>query len=389
MNGQPSNRGRHVAVTAVVALFVMAALAAAAEDAIDWKRARRLYDRSQAGEVLPDDDQAYLERARKERGKRMQQQAAEPRDKTGLVPLNELTEKPYKDQDGGLYGAGSNVPPAEHAAAAAREAAAIVPRNAQGEPAEDGKIVLVSIGMSNTSQEFGAFVRLAADDPQKAGNVVLVNAAQGGRDASSWTDPEGGKSEQRQSVWAVLDERLEAAGVTPQQVQAAWVKHARAMPANLGEFPAHARQLQQDIAKCLTTARKRYPNLRIAYVSSRIYAGYANTALNPEPYAYESAFSVRWLIQDQVKGEPALNYAAERGDVKAPLILWGPYLWADGVSPRQSDGLLYKREDLGDDGTHPSGSGQRKVAGMLLKFFKTEATARPWFAKPEPEATKE
>jgi hypothetical protein len=62
--------------------------------------------------------------------------------------------------------------------------------------------------------------------------------------------------------------------------------------------------------------------------------------------------------------------------VKAPLLLWGPYLWADGVTPRQ-DGLAWLRTDLGD--VHPSESGKKKVAELLLKFFKNDPYARPWF----------
>ena len=46
-------------------------------------------------------------------------------------------------------------------------------------------------------------------------------------------------------------------------------------------------------------AKQKWPNVRIAYVSSRIYAGYANTGLNPEPYAYEGAFAMRWVIEDR------------------------------------------------------------------------------------------
>jgi hypothetical protein len=129
----------------------------------------------------------------------------------------------------------------------------------------------------------------------------------------------------------------------------------------------------------LNRLKARYPNLRLAYLSSRIYAGYATTALNAEPYAYESAFAVRWLIQAQIKGDPRLNYLPERGEVKAPLLLWGPYLWGDGVRPRKADGLVWRREDLGPDGTHPSDSGRQKVAELLLAFFKTDPTARPWF----------
>jgi hypothetical protein len=33
------------------------------------------------------------------------------------------------------------------------------------------------------------------------------------------------------------------------------------------------------------------------------------------------------------------------------------------------------------DGTHPSAAGQRKVAGMLVDFLKSDTTARPWFVR--------
>ena len=55
------------------------------------------------------------------------------------------------------------------------------------------------------------------------------------------------------------------------------------------------------------------------------------------------------------------------------------YLWADGVTPRQSGGLAWKREDLGGDGTHPSQSGRDKVAKLLLSFFKNDPLARSWW----------
>jgi hypothetical protein len=32
-----------------------------------------------------------------------------------------------------------------------------------------------------------------------------------------------------------------------------------------------------------------------------------------------------------------------------------------------------------NDGTHPSPSGQQKVAALLWKFFTTDATAKSWF----------
>ena len=67
--------------------------------------------------------------------------------------------------------------------------------------------------------------------------------------------------------------------------------------------------------------------------------------------------------------------------MKSPLLLWGPYLWADGVKGRKADGLVWKREDLAGDGTHPGEGGRRKVAELLLRFFKTDPTAKDWFLK--------
>ena len=117
------------------------------------------------------------------------------------------------------------------------------------------------------------------------------------------------------------------------------------------------------------------PNPQLVFVSSRSYAGYAITGLNPEPYAYESAFAVRWLIQDQINGSESLSYSAG----KAPLLLWGPYLWADAEKGRQADDLTYLSSDYRDDGTHPSETGRQNIAEQLLRFFNTNLATKSWF----------
>jgi hypothetical protein len=289
-------------------------------------------------------------------------------DRVGLRPLTEMSaDDKYKGEDGGLYGSGRNEPPEAHAKLAAKEAAKIVPLNADGKPSANGKIVLVSISMSNATQEFSLFKRLADADAAKSPRVTIVDCAQGGQAMAQWVDSKG-------RAWTEADRRIDAARISPKQVQVAWIKLANVGPT--GELTEHGKKLQKDTLAVLHNAKERFPNLRIAYLGSRIYAGDATTRLNPEPYAYESAFVVRWLIQDQIKGDAAL------GLDKSPLLLWGPYLWADGTTPRKSDGLIWERGDLGGDGTHPSDSGRRKVAEMLLKFFKTDPTAKGWFAKP-------
>jgi hypothetical protein len=117
----------------------------------------------------------------------------------------------------------------------------------------------------------------------------------------------------------------------------------------------------------------------VTYLSSRTYAGYATSPLNPEPHAYENGFAVKWIIADQLAGKPEMNYDPAKGAVRAPWVAWGPYIWADGVKASKS-GLSYVREDYTEtDGTHPTPSGRMKVATRLMDFMKTDPTTRTWF----------
>ena len=84
------------------------------------------------------------------------------------------------------------------------------------------------------------------------------------------------------------------------------------------------------------------------------------------------------MIEKQINGDIELNFDPLRGDVKAPYLAWGPYLWADGTNPR-SDGLVWTVEDLTEDCTHPADSGKDKVARQLLAFLKSDPAAQGWF----------
>jgi hypothetical protein len=288
----------------------------------------------------------------------------------GLVPITALGTALYKGEPGGLYPGLLNVRPAGHEAAGLAEAAAVEPRDAQGQPdPAHGRIVLLTLGMSNTSLESNALATLAGADPQRNPRVIVINGAQGGQTAALISDPAAG-------FWTVVDDRLTQRGLTPLQVQAVWLKEANANPTQ--PFPVHADTLYAQLRRIVRTVRERYPNARLCYCSSRIYAGYATTTLNPEPYAYESAFAVRRLIAAQIGGDLALGFDPTRGPVAAPWLCWGPYLWADGLLPR-GDGLTWQCLEFIDDGTHPSALGAQKVAQSLLDFFKTDATAAPWF----------
>jgi hypothetical protein len=172
-------------------LTMMAVAMALANQPIDWQRAQELLRRERQGQTLNEQDRAYLERAKQQRRKEAQANQAPPaRERTGLVPLTEMGEGLYKEQAGGLYGQGRNVPPASHLKAAQAQTALIVPRDAQGNPSDTGKIVLISQGMSNTTQEFSVFKKIAEADPNISPRVVIVDCAQGGMAAHQWAYPE-------------------------------------------------------------------------------------------------------------------------------------------------------------------------------------------------------
>jgi len=291
------------------------------------------------------------------------------RTSTGLIPLSDMGARNYNGQAGGLYPGGDNARPASHETAGLERVRSIGPLDRDGMPSTAGRYAFVSIGMSNTTQEFSAFKTLADADGGKDPSLVIVDGAQGGQTAALWSSPGC-------ACWTVLDDRLAKAGLTARQVAVAWIKLADAGPTS--GWPQYALQLKDETATVVQMLKTRFPNLQLAYLSSRIYAGYATTALNPEPYAYESGFSVRWVIEDQLRGLPTLNYDPGRGPVNAPWLAWGPYLWADGLSPR-TDGLTWACSELQQDGTHPSSTGQRKVADLLLMFLRTDSTAREWY----------
>jgi hypothetical protein len=305
-------------------------------------------------------------------------------DLTKLKPLSDMTrDDEYKGYKGGLYPDSKQERPAAHEEAGLALAKQVQPLDADGKPSPDGKIVLLSIGMSNTNQAFAGFMRVARGDRAINPKVVLVNGAQGGMTAFLIQNEDGGRrylkgkqKGERIGYWDEVDNILKAAGVTRAQVQAAWIKQADAGPTQ--GFPKYAQTLQAELAKIVQLLHKRFPNLKLVYLSSRTYAGWAKTRLNPEPYAYESGFSVKWLIEQQIKGDPSLNFDPAKGDVKAPWLSWGPYLWAK--DSKRGDGFSYEERDFSaSDGTHESQPGQEKIGSALLGFFKTDTTAKVWF----------
>lgn len=352
---------------------VLQAQSSANKAPIDWNKAKELYRRSQQGGNLSPEEQAYLDRAKEVRrrggspdGGGRSAPGNQRKAPEHLTPLSDMSAGDrYEGVDGGLYGGGLNTPPPALLKRVEEQLPLIQPLDAQGKPSPDGAIVTVSISMSNATMEYSAFKRLADTSPLKSPKVTIVDCAQGGQAMAEWVPADG-------RPWDVALQRLQTAGVTPPQVQTAWIKLANKAPA--GSFSDHLQKLEADTVKVLQNARQRFPNLRLAYLGSRIWAGNATGNLNPEPYAYESAFAVRRLIQRQMNGD------ADLAPDRVPLLLWGPYLWAEGTKGRKIDKLTWEPRDFAGDGVHPSESGRQKVAQLLLEFFARDPMAQGWFA---------
>lgn len=305
------------------------------------------------------------------------------------VPLTDLGSGTYLGFAGGLYPGGANRPPASHHQLGLARSAAIQPLDFNGQPHASGKIVLLSVGMSNTTQEFcsidssavpctsWSFMgQAAADAAVNQGTLALVNGARSGQVATEWDAPNESNYDR------VLGTRLSPLGLSEQQVQAAWVKVTHFTPnISLPSAQADAYTLLTDLGEIARAMKTRYPNLQQIFLSSRIYAGYANIDINPEPYAYETGFAVKWLIEAQIRQALTGVVDARAGDLGpsvAPWLAWGPYLWADGSRAR-IDGLTWEPEDFESDGTHPARGGETKVAERLLSFFKNSSYTRCWF----------
>ncbi len=314
-----------------------------------------------------------------------------------LLPLALQAQGPVPLSDGaGIYLSGGNAADSMQEAAALAAAQAIVPRTPNGVGYGNwskGKVLLLCLGFSNTALECWGSVTLAnvktvspptpesfagqvaVDTEADHARLQVFDGAIKGQAIDSWTSASA-------SNYTLVRTRLQAAGRSEVQVAAVWLKLAHKNPTDtlLDED-----SLVRDGGRAIRAIHIRYPNVRLIYLGSRIYGGYATSPLNPEPYAYRGAFAVQRLVQAQATQRATGQVDPDAGDLLsgAPVLLWGPYLWADGSTPR-ADGLIWDPVDFQSDGTHPSPSGVFKVGRQLLEFFRADRTSRCWFLASHP-----
>ena len=149
---------------------------------------------------------------------------------TVKIPLTDLLARTYYGTAGGIYPGGINQPPPDHDSVARARRNLIKPLDVNGDESPFGKYVLLSIGMSNATQEWcsqnsgppctpWSFMGKVAIDPTiNHYTLVVVNGAADGQDAPSWTSPSS------QAYDRIKFGRLAPLGLSENQVQVVWVK---------------------------------------------------------------------------------------------------------------------------------------------------------------------
>lgn len=268
-----------------------------------------------------------------------------------------------------LYPNGSNAMPVSHHTAGEAIAAGLLPLNASGNvDLAGGKIVMVAEGMSNTNDEMTRFMQtLLANNPAVNPRLQFKNLSQPGCNLTCWVE--------------------KGVGTIDPQVQIVLMKHSNNVPqlangaprvpnepfttAASKRFPRHAQITQGQLKKRILDLKIKYPNLKLLYLTSRIYGGWscppAPEISFREPVAYEEGFSVKWLVESQVLGtDAALSFSGP--NAQAPWLAWGPYIW-DSTWPQD-----WYRDDV-----HPCTTGQLVVAQKWYDFLMQDSSARPWF----------
>ncbi|MDZ4667477.1 MAG: T9SS type A sorting domain-containing protein [bacterium] len=295
---------------------------------------------------------------------------------TGFTPINDLGLETFNGSTGGLYPGGSNFIPTNHKLAGLQMASQIqcLDTNGKADPI-NGKIVWLSIGLSNTTLETQQFIPIANSFTGKNPKLSLVDGAVGAMSASYISTP---SNINYATYWNTVAMRLKNAGVTANQVEVIWLKEAN--PAGTVPVKEYYDSLVVQYKRIMHEVKNRFPNVKICYFSSRISARYATSTLNPEPHAYYTGWAIKKVIEDQINGDVQLQFTGATPN--SPWMAWGSYMWSDGSNPQKTNPNVFwtcSTDFNTSDGTHPSTIGAIKVANLWLTFLSTDSTSTPWF----------
>ncbi len=313
---------------------------------------------------------------------RLQAQLQCENDTTGLKALIDLQTGYYLGFQGGLYPYGQNTMPWPHFSAGMNISKQVLPLNAAGEVDwADGKVGFICLGASTAGNAFNHFKLEADMDTTLNPCLKIANCAVGAKGLEVMIDTIGNNWYWTDDVYGGLTD----ANLSRYQVEVAWIMVTSRVDSLL-YWPYQPRSVADKYEALMPVLLAKFPNLKEVFISGFHYGGYADPTKDfydmiVEPLSYWNNWSVKFVVERQIKGDPDLKYTLPGR--RSPWITWGPHLWADGMRANVTDGLRWNCiEDYKDDGGgyHLSVSGKEKEGDLIYRFFKHSTVAAEWFS---------
>lgn len=289
---------------------------------------------------------------------------------TPYTPIADLADSSFNGFKGGLYPGGNQIP-SSHYTKGLQQRDSIIPRAADGHADANGQVGFLVLGFS-TAAMTGRTYRDMLSTLHPDTPVKVIIGAQGGQDINAMLKSNG-------AYWKSVDSAITASGLSNAQVQIVWVSTGDIFTYTQA-FPEQAQTGVEKYRQMLTELRKRYPSVRMVFMSDRPYAGYIGTDQPPgpkelaEPSAYYHSWTVKWVIEKQIMEVPGFKTS----DI--PFIDWGPTLWTNGTKG-DAQGYTWDCRDAGKGGIHPSSKGRMKEAAKLYVYFSQHPYTAHLFQK--------
>jgi len=302
-------------------------------------------------------------------------------DTSYLKSLIDLQFGTYLGFQGGLYPDGYNTMPYAHFADGMNISRQVLPLDTLGNlDLLDGKAGFICMGASTAGNAFNHFKSVAEADPTVNPCLRFVNAALGAKGLEVMIDTVVNSWYWDDNV--MVD--IEDANISRYQVQVIWIMVTSRIDTVM-LWPFQPRTVTDKFEALMPILLAKFPNLKQVYASGFGYGGYADPTkefydMIVEPSSYWNNWSIKFLVERQIDGDPDLKYIAP--DRKSPWIGWGPHIWADGIRKNVVDGLYwYCAVDYKPDGGgyHLSNEGKDKAGELIYDFFKNSTIAADWF----------
>lgn len=289
---------------------------------------------------------------------------------SGLTPITDLGVGYYRGYQGGLYPNGSNVRQGVHLSSALSVVRTIKKLKTNGQPDTNGNIVMIGIGASNPRTEFDAFIQQITASGSLRSGVKIINTCIGGQGVQKMNTPTA-------NYWQQAKNTLQQQGLTEAQVQVAWIETDNTSNGDT-LFPRAPLLLINDLKVLLETIKLKFPNIKICYLSSRAFSGYALASASEigkgllYPRDYYNGWALKWMVEKQINNEPGFTIST------IPFITMGNYNWSQGSQPRMDGFFLDCNLDIGSDGLHLTAPGEEKIGALMKSFFLTDTTTYGW-----------